>query len=155
ETGRRSIDETKDGFVVEFLYINTRREHWEVDSNEDFKKRVHGDLKFTFKYEAQGQYTCVGVESKLQWICTAPHRSTEYNDTGVEALGATAAQLRTSFTTKKPDVVMPNQVSTPAFHKAKTILGTTDFKNVRLALVEELNGGLRLKIHAERMDGKG
>jgi hypothetical protein len=178
-----SMTRTADGFIFT-CGVTTAKEHWEADTNPDFWKSLKGEIKLTFKYAGMAngkeQYICTDVTAGrhrntpkeydtfdrkwyyvvdgVAWVCGAPNRKTEWYSGGrLENFGiGDAAMIKAHFTTQdRQDVPTPNDVINPALGQAQKILSGLQFKNFSLTMSEDLDGGVRLKIHAERADGKG
>jgi hypothetical protein len=148
-----------DGFSV-YVEVRTKSAHWSEDDNPNFRIQTTGKLTLQFKYEGMvngaEQYTCTGVEGGVRWRGTAPNRNDATGDASLADLGVSDGRIKTDFTNKKVDLVpTPNGVKDAVFTQAQKLLSQDQFKNFKLTMVEELDGGVRLKIHADRADGKG
>jgi hypothetical protein len=142
------------------IKVTCALEKWEADDNASFKKQLSGEIVLTFKYrgmfEGKEQYVCTDVGTKnVLWKCTAWNRKTEYYDGQLENFGiGDAGSIRAHFSPQTQDAPMPHEVSQAAFGSAQKLLSGLQFKDLSLTKVEELTGGVRMKIHAQRADGK-
>jgi len=150
------VDHVKDGFTATVKF-HTRTEHWEVDTNEKFIKHIQGKLTFTFRYEGmangQEQFTCTKLDSDLQWVCNRDRGPREYHGANLGDFGTNERDLKKAFSTTQ-ESSHPDHVAKAAFTEAQKVLGSHQFTNFKLAGIEELQTGVRLKIQAARADGK-